>query len=478
MGYLDVETSDAITARRNVISRMRRRNALRTAYFDGEQRLSNLGVTIPPQMESLATVVGWPKKAVKVRSDRLHPEGFRLPRESELLERVDAALDSVDFDVIDSQARETALQYGCSFVFSSLDERGNLVLSLCTPENATANIDRRTGKVTSGLEMHDWTHGTFFMEEHIWEIEQRGNRWYVLEDQPARGRTTCTVYTHDATVRRPFGQSAITRPVMGYTDAAVRTMLRQEVSAEFYSSPQRYMLGADPSMFEDENGNIRPAWETILGSLLVAPDHIDEETLERVTPSVGQFTQMSMQPHSDHLRSIAMMFAGETSIPPSRLGVLHDNPASAQAMLADEADLITATEAQIPGFSRARKSLALDVASLIREKGEDPEAEFAQLTTRWRDPATPNAQSQAQAVTMLVSNGIIPAQSRVTWEMMGFDDSTIRRLEDDMRRAGNPGLLATLRAAADDAAADPTVADLASRRGTETNEPDARALEE
>lgn len=473
---LDLEQSQMIDAQMRRIRSLARRNQLRSAYYEGEARLRRMSVTVPPQMQDLAIVVGWPKKVVTVRAARLHPEGYRLPRQSGLLDQVEDALDAIDFEIIDSAARETAIQYGCAFVFSSLDESGELIMSVCTPEHATATIDRRTRQVTSAIEVIDYLNVVLFTPEVNARLTKRDGRWHVLEESEATGRTTCTVYVHDESLRRNFGQSAITRPIMGLTDVAVRTLLRQEVSAEFYSSPQRYMLGADQSMFEDERGNLRPAWETLLGSMLVAPPFVDDETLEQKVPTVGQFPQQSMQPHSDQMKTVAMMMSSESSIPPSRLGLVSANPASASAMIADEADLITITEQQQPGFARARKSVAIDVAYLLRSPDDPlPDREFAQLATRWRNAATPNAQSQAQAVQMLVTSGVLPTNDRVTWEMMGFDDSTIQRLEQREMRMGSVSLMQNLRQVAAQARQDPLVAQSAAAggRALDDAEPDS-----
>lgn len=440
------------------------RNALRTAYVEGEHRLANLGVTIPPPMQSLWTVVGWPKKAVDVLASRFHPEGYRLPRESDVFDTVNESVSSTSFKLVESMAIESSIRHGCAFVFTSRGEDGEspVVYSMKTAEQATVLWDHRLRRPIAALEFIEQDVYGYYTPQFRYLIVRTLTGWDVAaRTRQIRGRLGVSPYTYDASGNHPLGQSRVTNTVMGLTDDAVRTILRQEVSAEFYSSPQRYMLGADQEMFTDENGKLRPAWATILGSMLVAPNHVDEETLELVTPKVGQFSQQSMQPHSDHLRSIAMMFSGETSIPPSYLGIIHDNPASASAILANEADLITTTETHFPEYDAARQSVFLDTASVLYEGRDDLDFELRGLSTRWRDAATPNAQSQAQAVTMLVSNGILPPQSRITWEMMGFDDATIRRLENEARRSGTSNLLQSLQAAADRAGQDPAVAELA-----------------
>lgn len=472
--YLPDDAARALDERLSVIRRHRRRNTQRTAYAEGEQRLAQISPTIPPPMRDLAIVVGWPKKVLGVIGDRIHPEGFRVPADGDetLLRELEEIMEEAGFPEKDAMARHTALLYGCAFIFTSINDDGTPVYVVRSPLEATVGWDNRAGLPFSGIEVIAPGHVMLFTAEWTLELKRDGGRWTILDENEASGRLTCTVYRWDPSLHRPLGNSAITRPVMGLTDIAVRTILRQEVSAEFYSSPQRYMLGADPSMFEDENGEIMPAWQTLLGGLLVAPTHVDDESLEMVTPSVGQFPQMSMQPHSDQLRSIAMMFAGESSIPPSRLGVIHDNPASAAAMLADEADLITTAERGQPDFARSRKSVLLDTAHLITGGSTTALAGLKRATTRYRAAGTPNTQAQAQSVTMLVSNGILPPTGRVTWEMMGFDDATIQRLEQQQRGAGATTMMESLRAAAAAARQDPVVAAAADRRLTTETEPE------
>lgn len=462
---LSLEQSTEFDKLLREITRNEHRNSLRFNYHEGEQRFHDLGPTIPPTMLSLATVIGWPKKAVTVRASRLHPRGFRMAEASQLFERVKPAMEMGRFARKDEEAKQLAIQYGCAFMFTSRLDRDRVTYTVKSPRQATAALDPRTGEVLVALERVAFGDYLLYTPGGTARVERSSlGGWRIHEFNPGVNRTTCTVYTHDATTEKPFGQSAITRPVMGLTDSAVRTLLRQEVSAEFYSSPQRYLLGADEDMFLDANGEPRPGWEIILGSLLVAPPVEDEETGEKSVPTAGQFPQMSMQPHSDQLRTIAMMFSGETSIPPSYLGIIHDNPASASAILANEADLISSTEDRQPEFAESRRGVAMDTAAVLYGDWTPAmEAELATLTTNWRDAATPNQQSIAQAVTGLVGAGVLPAQSRVTWEMLGLDEAVIERLEADVRRSTTTQLLQRMadnRAAATPGAEAPTSADV------------------
>lgn len=84
---------------------------------------------------------------------------------------------------------------------------------------------------------------------------------------------------------RPFGRSRITRAGMYYQKYAKRTLERSDITAEFYSWPQKYILGMDPDVDAIDN------WKATVSSLL----RIDKDN-DGDKPVVGQFTTASMSP--------------------------------------------------------------------------------------------------------------------------------------------------------------------------------------
>lgn len=123
---------------------------------------------------------------------------------------------------------------------------------------------------------------------------------------------------------------------MKLTDAAVRTITRSEISAEFYSYPQRYVLGTS------QDAEPINKWKALMTSLIeITRD--DEGNF----PTVGQFQQQSMTPHLEQLRSLASAFAGETGLTLDDLGFPSDNPSSAEAIKASHETLrLAARKAQ------------------------------------------------------------------------------------------------------------------------------------
>nr|DAG69102.1 MAG TPA: PORTAL PROTEIN [Caudoviricetes sp.] len=142
------------------------------------------------------------------------------------------------------------------------------------------------------------------------------------------------IYRPDAV--RPFGHSRISRANMSIVNSALRTIKRSEISAEFYSFPQKYVVGLDPDADPLEK------WKATMSSMLSFTKDEDGDS-----PTLGQFTQQSMSPYTEQLRTFASLFAGENGLTLDDLGFVSDNPSSAEAIKASHENLrLTARKAQ------------------------------------------------------------------------------------------------------------------------------------
>lgn len=430
---------DILTRLRGKLRQKENRNRLRSHYYEGRKRLDTLGISIPPSMATIETVIGWPAKAVDVLEQRLNFQGFVLPVESELVEML-ADIDAQNNMTLErSQAHISGLTHGTAFGFATIGDPSvgdpEIVISVRSARQATAIYDRRRRRLSAALEVVQGDRKSeraeiLYLPDQIITLErdENGRETISRTDNPT-GRVLCSPLVYRPFLEREFGMSRITRPVMSITDTAVRTMLRTEVSAEFYSSPQRWVMGADESAFQDKDGNVRTGWETILGRIWAIPQpEPDDDGLDRPElPKVGQFPAASMQPHIEMLRQVATGFAGETAIPVNYLGIIHDNPSSADAINAAEAELNKIAERAHDSFGSGWVQLG-QLALMLREGTNVLRPELRQLRDRWGDPATRTRQAAAQSVMSLVSTGVYLPRSEITFEQLGLDQSTIDRL--------------------------------------------------
>lgn len=132
---------------------------------------------------------------------------------------------------------------------------------------------------------------------------------------------------------RPFGKSRVSKTVMAIIDQMQQETLRMAMHADVFSVPHRYLLGASEEMFDLDK---RKAY---FQNMLIA-----ERDENGDLPQYGQLSAASMQPHVDVMRNLASRFAAETSIPVHLLGIVQDNPASAEALYATSEELCKEAE--------------------------------------------------------------------------------------------------------------------------------------
>src|SRR5699024_5080378 len=99
---------------------------------------------------------------------------------------------------------------------------------------------------------------------------------------------------------------------------------------------------------------------------------------------VKRFETGSPQPHAEHLRMWATLFAGDQGLSVSSLGVVQDNPSSAEAIYAAKEDLIIDAR-------KFNKSLGNGAAKALRlavrlRDGSEPD-ELRRLSAMFTDPS-------------------------------------------------------------------------------------------
>lgn len=313
----------------------RSRVLLRYNYYEMKNGVMDFGISTPPDLRQWNAVLGWCAKAVDSLADRLQFHEFRNDNFD-----LNQIFKLNNPDTLFDSAILSALISSCCFIYISEDETGFPRLQVIDGANATGRINPITGLLEEG-------YAVLQRDEHenpvIWA--------YFTESETAifrYGETSTQIYPNPAGIpllvpiiyrpdaRRPFGHSRISRSCMSLVGCALRTVKRAEISAEFYSYPQKYVLGTDPNMQPLEK------WRAYMSSMLELTKDEDGDR-----PTVGQFTQQSMEPHNSQLRMFASLFAGECGLTPDDLGFAADNPSSAEAIRSSHENLrLTARRAQ------------------------------------------------------------------------------------------------------------------------------------
>lgn len=428
------------------------RNALRRRYYDHKSVLRDVGISIPPQMRDVATVIGWPAKAVDSMSRRTILDGFTTVNTDTATIGLDSIWESNRLASEVPQAHTSALMHSTAFTFVTAGDvtagEPEAIISVRSAESASAIWDKRRRTFSAALSIIDVSSSgspntmVLYVPNLAIVINRVGTSWDVRYAPHELG-VPVEALTYRAALDRPFGSSRISRPVMALTDATVRTLLRTEVSAEFYSAPQRYVLGADEDLFVDADGKAIPAWQAVLGRMFAVGRDEDGNV-----PTVGQFTQQSMEPHLAQVRSLASLFAAETSLPVGSLGIVQDNPSSAEAIFAAKEELVVEIEhweatSLGPAWERT-------IRNALRLIDDTPAArsEYAGIRAHWASPSTPSIVSAADAMVKQVAAIPKIGETDVALERLGYNQDEIARMQAQWRRASGTATLDALIGAA------------------------------
>ena len=319
---------------RRKLSDKRTRVNLRYRYYEMKNTTRVLGISVPPTLRSWTQSLGWCAHAVDDLADRMIFREFR----EDILD-MNGIYQKNNPDVLFDSAILSALISACSFVYISPDEDGFPRLQVIDGGNATGIIDEITGLLLEGYA--------------VLQRDDRGNvvkeAWFTAEEtvyyesgKEIQRESNITGYPllvpiiHRPDAKRPFGHSRISRACMSIQDKAINVVLRSEISAEFYSFPQKYVTGLS------KDAEIAEKWAATMSSFMMMTKDEDGES-----PKFGQFSQQSMEPHLAHLKMFASEFAGETGLTLDDLGFPSDNPSSAESIKAGhEALRLRAKKAQ------------------------------------------------------------------------------------------------------------------------------------
>ena len=438
---------ELLTEMVNVLNAKHRRNQLRADFYDMKNLFKDLGIAIPPNLRNLEVVMGWPAKTVDMLASRVRMSGFVLPGgDLDGFGIPDMVSGTGDFAGLVDEATTSALIHATAFILTTPGDPAagepEVVFSVHDAFTATGKWSARRRGLEAGLvvlstdQLGNPTRYLLLTPVSAADMRLDGHRWQVRVTQHDLGRVPLEPITYKRRTLRPFGSSRISRAVMSLTESAMRTVARAEVGAEFFSAPQRYLLGADEKSFEGPNGERKTLWNLVTGRMLMFPDAADADGNSL---QIGQFPQVSMQPHTEQMRMWASMFAAETGLPVGSLGIVQDNPSSAEAIFAAKEDLVIEAEKVTAAFGPAWcRSLVTGVQ--LRDGLSSAPRELAGLAARWYDASTPSRAQAADAVMKEISAGVLPADSDVAMERLGYSSSDIERVKAHRLVAGPQGL--------------------------------------
>ncbi len=353
-------------------------------YYDADQLVVDLGISVPKKFRYMKPGVGWASRAVNTVGDRLNFDGFGNDTFG-----VNDMLDRAQAFTTFNKAKTDALIAGCSFIATLPTSDGFVKLLPFTATEATGVIDQRTNLLEQGLAVTrwypydknnrywaDWAKVGLIPADYL--VFARDYTAYFVNQQlvqvfenPTK-RPLLHVLTHRQTAGRPFGKSRISNTVRRIVDEVARLKVRYEIAAEFYSAPQRYVNGL-------AEGSITSAeLESAMGKVWGIVKDEDGEH-----PEIGQLAQMSINQFSDQKKDLARDFCAETALTLRNLGYETANPTSAESLSAMSDDLLLEAQESQRELGREFKEIAVTMRLVLNGNADVP-SRLQDIEPTWR----------------------------------------------------------------------------------------------
>ncbi|MBR0455655.1 MAG: phage portal protein [Firmicutes bacterium] len=323
---------------KNKLAMKKSRVKLRYDFYEQKHTAVDFGIFTPDKLKDFHIINGWCSKAVDTLADRL--SFYKWQEDNFDFEEI---FNMNNPDIIYDSAMLSALISACSFIVITPNKDDIIpLLQVIDGSRATGTIDDATEMLREGyaeLEVDadgNVTQYAYFTKEqtvYYSVVNERAIETHRITNPAPYPLLVPVIYRPDA--KRPFGHSRISRACMSAAAGAMRTIKRSEIAAEYYSFPQKYILGLDPGVVIDKERASASSF------LRISANEDGGET------RMGQFSAASPQPYYEQLKMMASLFAAETGLTLDDLGFVTSNPQSADAIKAShEALRLTARKAQ------------------------------------------------------------------------------------------------------------------------------------
>lgn len=355
------------------------------AYYEADHDTRDFGISTPRKMLHHRPGIGWASRAVNTLSDRVVFDGFAKDTFG-----VNNYFTQINANSVISQGKHDTGIAGCAFIAVADNPEDDpdhpKILIPFTAEEATGVIDQTSGLLKQGLAVTRWgepqkgltiKRGPRFAPADFVVFTPNytaifENRTLVeLITNPTR-RTLLLPMTHRASAKQPMGKSRLTKTARRIIQEVGRQKRREEIAEEFYSYPQRYMLGIAEGAKKDSS------LDSSIGKVWVVNKDEDGDS-----PTVGQLSQMSIDGFETAKKDKARDFCAETALTLRNLGYETGNPTSAESLSAMSDDLLLEAANWQDELGNQIKNIAITLRMAIDEIDNVPDA-MNELVPAWK----------------------------------------------------------------------------------------------
>ena len=401
-----------------LLDRLRKKSVnvrIKYQYYNAENSYVDFGISVPVKMMNSKPGIGWASRAVNTLSDRVVFDGFANDTF-----RINELFDEINAKRVLNKAKKDAHIAGVSFVAISETPNGVALIPF-TASEATGVVDDNTGLLSYGLAVLSWTGDDALAQSSVSEPKDyvvftpeattiyKNKKIDSITKNPT-GRTMLHALTHGATASQPLGRSRITKTVRRIIQEVARVKRRYEIAGEFYSTPQRYVLGTEQDFTQEQKNKL----DSTIGKAWVFSKDDDGDK-----PEIGQLAQMSINQFEDNKKGLARDFCAETALTLRNLGYETANPTSAESLSAMSDDLLLEARASQDEMGEQIKQIAISIRLTLNKSDKVPE-DLENIKAAWRPIFQVDVGAAGDAVYKLIQAMPELAGSVQIYQMLGM----------------------------------------------------------
>lgn len=408
----------------------RKRYTLLDRYYEGERRLEQIGIAVPPELQIFRAAVNVPRMAVDEPVSRQNLKGFQRSNTSDSADStaaakpdkasIDPALqDAWDYNKLTSRSGLVHLDarlYGRAFVSVSTNPNDDAMPLIVpeSPEGMGVDVSPLGVLRAAFREYKDGTErrATLYKPESTRWLKMGRNGWEDIDDDNGPdehnlGRLPLVMFLNRQRTARFAGVSEMA-DVIEKTDAIARLITNMQVAGEALAWPKRWAAGVSRGDFVDKDGKPLPIWEAYMTVIMTAANK---------DAKFGNFDAAELANFHKAVDALLSWCAAELGLPLRFMGQEATNPASEGAIKADESRLVKNVELK----NRFDGDSWSDVMSLWERFRTGEDSSKSVFRALWFDPSTPTQAEITDQVLKLKSQGIISREG--AWDIMGWDEA-------------------------------------------------------
>jgi hypothetical protein len=395
------------------------RDELMLRYYQGQQRVEQLGMAIPPAMRKFLVITNWCRTQVDTINDRQQVRALILPGEETADPRLRAIWDANNLSSHVAMFNRDRMIYGRSFlsVGTNEDDDELPLVRVESPREMTALVDVRRERMIAAARFYGSTETdpgplnvTLYLPDRTIWIEKGAldGKWSEVDrDEHNLGAVPVVMHLNRRMSGGWAGESQMT-DLIPLVDSATRSLTNLQFAQEAHGIPRMFMTGVAKGDFVDAEGKPIPQFEAYFDAI---------HTLSKENAKIGQLDAADLKNFETSLNIYGSQASVITGMPLRKFGISSVNPPTEGSIRAEETDLVRGVEAQ---NAEVGTTLGWGAALALRfATGEWVPGNRVRVD--WFDPATPTISQREDALAKRRAAGVLSREGY--WDELGWSEA-------------------------------------------------------